>query len=206
MEKPTAGHVVADDDVLRETCRYSKEHCLDRKIYTVCDFSQHNANLLSTLVMLGAGAGNPPQSIIGASLVLSLLTPTAETFAFRWDIPDEADLTKDVDFRVKWSDDAAVVAGDTALFTFLYTVCLNGATAEAVGATAMDTDAPAQLSHGANVAGYTGWNTILAGTLVTATAQPGDDHLNFLVTPTLLATMADCSIYKVDARIRRRYF
>lgn len=207
MENPTAGHIDAAEETFRETCRFGKEHGLNRKVYTVVDFSQGGANLQddAPAVLIGAGAGAAPESDVGTSLIYSLFMDTTDTFGFRWDIPDEADLTKDVDFRIKWSDDAAAAAGETALFTFLYTVCLNGVTAEAVGATAMDTDAAAQESIAADAAMYTGWNTIAANTLVTATAQPGDDHLNFLVTCTLVA-LAQASVYKVDCRIRRRYF
>ncbi len=209
-QNPSAGHVVADQEMFRETCRFGKEHGMDVKTYIVCDMSNAGANMITTAAaapLSGAGGGDPPQSTIGASLIMSLLMDTTDDFAFRWEVPNECDLTKDIDFRVSWSDDAAYAAGETAIFAFLYTVMLSGATAEVVGVVPMDTDAAAQTAPvtAANVTQWTAWNTIDANTLVAAGVTPGDDHLNMWVTCTLV-TMGDASVHKVQCRIRRRYF
>ncbi len=209
-ENPSAGHIVAKVETFRETCRFGKEHGLDLITYLVCDFSAAGANLVTTVGpadLSGAGGGAPPLADVGNSLIFALYMDTTDDFAFRWDVPNEVDLTEDVDFRVSWSDDGVAVAAQTALFTFLYSVMISGTTAEVVGAAAMDTDAAAQIAVAgtADATLWTDWNTIAANTLVTADVTPGDDHLNFFVTCTLV-TLAQASAHKVQCRIRRRYF
>jgi hypothetical protein len=194
---------------MRETCRFSKENVLDQKIevYFDCGF-MNLVTTAATAVFSGSGAGIPPHSDVGASLILSLLMDTTDTADYAWDMPDTCDPDQAVDFRVLWSDDAAPNLANTGDFQHRYGTERAGTDAEALATTAFTVNAgpeaaPADTAT-ADVPGWSGWNTIGAGVLQTAGIVPGDDRVNICIAA-VLVTIGDASIFKGQVRFRRRY-
>ena len=146
--------------------------------------------------------GTADQVEVNSSLQLGIDFDNAETFGFNFAIPEDADVAKDMDLRFYWSNSAAVAAAETALFTPLYKHLIPGTTAIAVPATAFSTVAAAQASFGANVGGYTGWNTITGGVLTSAYVI-GESRLAIKITCTL-TTLTDAKITSAQFRYFRK--
>jgi hypothetical protein len=205
---PTKGRPGGTTSDMRETCEFAKEHVLDEKIDVYFDCGFMNLNAAGPAALEGTGIGTPVTSDVGGSLILSLLLITTDSADFAWDIPDTCDVTRAVDFRVLWSDDAVPNAANTADWVHRYRIERAGTDAEAVAITAFSVNAGAEPAPAdtatADVPGWSGWNTISAGVLSAGGAVAADDRVNICI-QVALVTLADASLYKGQVRFRRRY-
>jgi hypothetical protein len=191
---PTSGDSSATNDGLAGYSQFTRKHVEDRPIDLL--FSPQMSGLNGTGLTL-VGSGPPAQTHVNSSLALSIRFATTDTHGVLWRIPGCADLTKDVDFRLKISCAGAAAAGSTAVFAWLYKSLIDATTAIAVPTTAMDSNSTAQVSFGANVGGRTGWNTITGGKLIAL--KPGTDMLGLKLTCTL-ATLTSCDVWFGEVR------
>jgi len=146
--------------------------------------------------------GAPELDELAASGVVGILMDTnADEFAWLWCPPEDADLAKDMDFRVIWSNREAAATG-SCLWTLTYTEVVVGTTTLIDPATALDTVLVNQADLGAEIPNATAYGTIDGGTL---SFTLGTDYLALKVEATTLTTVADVHLIDVKCRYYRKY-
>jgi hypothetical protein len=195
---PTKGSLLgnATTDGLSSNNYFTKEYIIDRPIIEVWNGSWGLTDLSAA-----DSVGTADQVEVNSSLQLAVDFDNAETFGFNFRIPEDCDVSKEMNLRFLWSNSAATNAANTLLLTPLYTHWVPGTTAVAVPATAFSSVAAAQASFGANVQGYTGWSTLASGI---STAVGGESRLAIKVTATL-ATITDATVFAAEFRYYRRF-
>ncbi len=190
-----------DADSFSSVSPFSSERVFERPIVEIANFSlpgflEHDDN------PEGAGTGAPEYAEIAASSICGVLfAASTDTHGFRWRLPMDIDLSKDIDFRLHWSNSAAAATG-SCLWAVTYLPIVHGTTTIAAPATALDTVVASDVDLGANIMATTEWGSLTGGTLTTVT--PGDDSLGIEITATL-TTITDATLSAVDARYYRKY-
>ena len=195
---PTKGSIGsgATTDGLANGNYWTKNYVMDRPIIEIWNASAGAATLAADMV------GTATIGECNSSLAAAIEMDTTETMGFQFRLPYDMDINKDIDIRVIWSADEAAAAGQTANHVLLYKHVILGTTAVAVPATAFDTNAGAQLSHGANILGAGGWNTIVASKMTTFI--PGESRL-YISCTTALVTLTKPFIAAYELRYWRRF-
>jgi hypothetical protein len=198
---PTNSTGISTVAKLRSSCRFAKEHVMDRVVKTLWT----HANIDTTDHLFGVipGTAHPTMTELNSSgLMAALLNADSEGYSFLWTIPQEIDLAQVVRFRVGFSNSEAVNTALTAAWTFTYDALVPGTTAVNVASTAL-TATSTTAALGANVFQRSNWGTMAAATLDAATYVPGDAIMNWKVTVDV-TTMADASLLTGQVQYYRR--
>jgi len=199
---PTYKTLTATPEGLAQYDHFTRNYIIDRPIVTIASCWGPDLANGTGLTLLGTGPATSTQ-VASSGLASINFGATARTQVVGWRVPQNLDFTKDIEFRVLWSNSAAATAAQTCAWSFAYIKLINGVTTLAVPATTTGiTNPAAQISFGANIPGYSGWATLAGGTITTMT--PGDDHLNLLLTETLV-TLTTVDLYEVQARYYAKY-
>lgn len=160
--------------------------------------------------LLDTGAADNAQSMgTGAAEFAELNTSeiggiycdtSTDSYGTLWVLPAEIDVSKDIKFRVLWSNSEAAATG-SCTWAVKYTPLTAGTTAFAIGATALGTAITAQADLAANVQQWSPLGVLAGGTL---TNTPGDDSLT-LTTICTLTTIANATALALQVHYSRRY-
>jgi hypothetical protein len=141
---------------------------------------------------------------INSSKIYATTLGNAGVVPFRWDIPVQADLTKRIDFAVKFSNSEAVDAAKTQAWALTYMALINGTTAVAVPATTTGvSNGSATANIGANKIQLSNASYIAAATVAAMGLTPGVDTIHGFFTLTLTGS-ADASAYAIGVKYYRR--
>jgi len=151
--------------------------------------------------IVSMGAGTPAVAEIATAEVGGFtLDADNESVSMFWELPLDIDLSKELNFRVLWSNSQSAATGSGRHY-FVYGAITVGTDAIAVAATAADTDAANQADLAANIPQWNGWNTIDGASI---SDTPGDD---FLIVKCYvdLTTITNSTIYCYQSRFYRKW-
>lgn len=171
----------------------------DRPIVNVWN----NANCsFSANTPLSLGTGDAVWTEVGTSGCAGFLcNADGDVCVYRWPVPQDIDFSKEINFRVLWSNSQAAATG-SCTFVFKYLKAIAGTTAIVLPATAVDTAPADQVDLAADVALWSGWAGITGGTITTMT--PGDDTLHIGI-DAQVTTISNATQLAVQARYYRKY-
>jgi hypothetical protein len=117
-----------------------------------------------------------------------------------WWLPNELDVTQDIEFNLLCSNSETVDATKYHTFVTLYKALIVGTTAVAIPATAVTSEMATIKNIGANILQKSAtWAKIAGATVTAAGVVAGRDALMLMFTDTITGS-ADLSVYKVLAK------
>lgn len=200
---PTDAARIADAQTFRQTCRFSKEACLDRPVVSL--FTALNVIAAADLVSMGAGTADLDE--INATEIAGFEMATTESYSHIWPLPPQIDTDQAIQVRVKWGSEAAASTKDQTPSMTYQAVTMGGtgtAVAMVAPATALDTAIVAAADEGADKFQNSSWGEIAAGTAGIQALSPGDDLINFKILMTL-DTLTAAWVIGADIRYSRQY-
>lgn len=189
--KPTNGSGKQTVDTLRTGSRVGKEWIADRVKRPL--FILPNFVAAADLVSMGAGTGDLDE--VNATEIAGIEFATTESYSVLWILPDEIDLSEDIDVRALWCDEAAA-SGDTQTCVATYQAITTGTDTMVAPATAVDTAIDAKADLAADIPHWSSYGTIDGGTI---DDTPGDDLCNWKFTWTLSTLTA---LWQLSAQVR----
>jgi hypothetical protein len=191
---PSGASITPTNTGLANFSHWTKEYLLDKRLVEYFNYQTlGNVTTAAAAAQLAnVSAGAAPMAEINSSDVLAQHLDTGDTFNFIWRLPEDMDVSKDVEFYVLWSSGAAAAAGSTAVFLLNYRKIVAGSTAVAAATSLMTSNSGATIGFGANVPGWSPANVIGAGNI--NTMRPGLDLLVLEHTLTL-ATLTSADLW-----------
>lgn len=199
MHIPSSSSRAATVQLLRQTCRFSKEAVLDRNLVQLF----LNPNFVEAADLVSMGAGTADLDEINATEIGGIEMATTESYSHCWPIPPQVDENQAIDIRVQWGSEAAA-STDTQTPTVTYQAVTMGTSTWVAPATAIDTAIVVQADLGADIFMNSSWGQIAAATAGIQALVPGDDFINFKVLMTL-STLTAAWVVGAQIRYSRKY-
>ena len=201
---PTNARGSASPEGLRSYGRFAQEYIMDRPPVDLFSFMNYLEHDPDNMEGMGAGApefGEVSTSEIGAVLVAA----NDDAYGQLVVLPYWMDPSKQIDFRVLWSNAQAAATGSfTVAIKYTPVDISANLQAVAVGATALDSTIDAQVDRAANLPQWTEYGYISEGKAGVANLTPGDDLLCLTVVGTL-TTITSAHILGAQMRPYRKY-
>jgi hypothetical protein len=177
--------------------KFSREKVLDRRIDRLLYIPSVDVASLA-----GVGNGGPVTQELGTSEITSIFMADAgDTYSCLWLIPPQADVTKQIDFRILWSQSQSAGTGSCLWKVFYTAITAGGATAlTAPASTALDTTISSQDDLGADIPQWTGWGSISANKAGVSSLTPGDDLMLVKLESDTHDTITDVDL--IEAQVR----
>jgi hypothetical protein len=156
----------------------------------------------NSIVSMGAGTPAAVAEIATAEVGGFTVAASSDSVSFLWEIPIDMDLSKELNFRAMWSQNAAAAAAGTGDVVFLYGAKTTGTDAVAIAATAFSTDGGSSANVAADVPMWSNWSTI-NGSVITDESE--DDFLIVMMAATL-ATITDMTLYAAQSKYYRKFY
>jgi len=179
---PTNGSGNQTAALLRTHSYTGKEYIADRVKRPLFSFP----NLVAAADLVGMGVGTADLDEMAATEMGGLECATTESYSVLWVLPDEIDLSEDIDSRVMW-EDAAAASGADQTITATYQAVTVGTDTLVAPATAVDTAIVALADVAAEIPQWSSYATIDGGTIADT---PGEDLVNWKFTWTLVTLTA----------------
>jgi hypothetical protein len=204
---PSNGTGLASVHSFREGTRDAKEFASDIVYRSIWDTTGMSLYELTDTSLKTVEPDALITEINSSGITGPLCDTAADGFTALWNLPAEIALDETISFRILWCGNTDAAGTGHPVWTIVYKHLVNGTTAVAVPATALDTTVATATGDQSNLAVYvpqfTGWGSISASTLIAAV--PGDAAIALKCTCTNLDGCTDAVPLALQVRYYRRW-